>query len=51
MSFCDARQMFISENADYLAYMHIMTPDSRLAGAQLGVAMLQSTRFDPQSLQ
>ena len=32
MSFCDGHQEFIREDIDYNVYVHLMTPDSRLAG-------------------
>ena len=30
--FCDGHMMFLSEDVDYAAYQHMMTPDSREAG-------------------
>lgn len=49
-SFCDGHQQFIQQGIDYWVYAHVMTPDSRRAGSELGFAELTDRVLDPQAL-
>lgn len=51
MSFCDGHQQFVQQGIDYLVYQHIMTPDSRKTGNELGIPGLVNQVFNPQALE
>lgn len=51
MSFCDGHQQFVQQGIDYGVYAHIMTPDSRRVGTELGLPVLRDTVFNPRALE